>query len=87
MIPAILPPTAIMKMGFPKNKFLKCIWVMEEVDIGLLRPDTITQLIAEVMIIGLLSPANLPLVILEDIIVVMLVEVDIGHISQSGKNS
>ena len=52
---------------------------MKEVDIGFLRPATITQVIAEVVGIGILRPSTIPLVITEYILVVMLVEVDIGH--------
>ena len=66
-----------MTMTDPKNKFLKCLWVMKGVDIGLLIPSTLPQVIAEVVYIDLLRPATLPPIIVEDITVVMLVEVDI----------
>ena len=44
-------------------------------DIGLLRPATIPQVITEVVDIGILIPATITQVITED----MLVEVDLGH--------
>ena len=61
------------------KKVLKCLWTMKEVDIGILRLDTINQVISEVTGIGILRPTTLTLLIAEDIIVVMLVEVDLGH--------
>ena len=48
-------------------------------DIGLLRPSTLPQVITDVLGIGILIPTTLPLIIAEDIKVVMLVEVDLGH--------
>ena len=66
-------------MKFLKKKFLKCLWEMKDVDIGLLRPSTHPQVIANVLGIGLLIPTTLPLIIAEDIKVVMLVEVDLGQ--------
>ena len=38
---------------FSKNMFLKSLWVSKVVDIGLLRPSTIPQVIAEVEDVGL----------------------------------
>ena len=76
VIPNILPTTVVTRMvKFSKNKVLKYLWLSKDVDVGLLRPSTIPQVIAEVVDIGLLRPSTLPQVILEDI----LVEVDIGH--------
>ena len=65
MRPAIFPPTVVKMMKFLMKKSLKCIWVMEG------------------MYIGVLRPATLILVIMEVIIVVMSVEVDLGHKSPS----
>ena len=62
-------------MKFPNKKFLKCIQLIKEVDIGILRPATLPQVTVEVVHIGPLRPANLPQVIMEDI----LVEADLGH--------
>ena len=76
-VPSTTSITTMMK--FSKKKVLKCLWVMREVGIGLLRPATLTFVIAEVMYIGLLIPATLPLVIVKDIMLVMLVEVDLGY--------
>ena len=52
---------------------------MKDMDIGLLISSTLHLVIAEVVDIGLLMPATLPLVIAEGVIVVMLVELDLGH--------
>ena len=52
---------------------------MKDVDIDVLRPANIPQVIVEVVKIGLLRTATIPQVIIEDIIVVMSVEMDIGH--------
>ena len=51
-----------------KKKFLKYIWVSKVVDIGLLRPDTITKLIMDVVKVmnkGLKRPDTVPQVIVE----------------------
>ena len=40
-IPYILPPTIVMSMVFMMMKVLKCLKVMLEVYIGLLKPETI----------------------------------------------
>ena len=61
-------------MKLPKKKVLKCLWVMKYVDIVLLRPATIPEVIVEIVDIGILIPDNLPLIMSEDIIVVMLVD-------------
>ena len=80
MILAIIPTTAVtMMMKFTKKKFLKCLWVMKDVDIVLLVTANLPQLIMEVADIGLLIPSTLPLSIVEDIILLMLLEVDLGH--------
>ena len=44
-------------------------------DIGLLRPSTLTEVIVEVMDVGLFIIDTLPLIIAEDV----LVDVDLGH--------
>ena len=79
MIPAIIPPTILTMMKFPKKKILKCLWAMKDVDIGILIPATLHQIITEVVDIGLFRPSTITLLIVEDIIIVMLVEVDIFH--------
>ena len=66
-------------MKFLKKKVLKCLWVMKDADIGLLRPATIPQLTAEVVDIDILILSYLPFVSADDIILVTVVEVDIGH--------
>ena len=40
-IPAIIPPGTILMMVFLMNKVLKCMQVVEDVGIGLLRPSII----------------------------------------------
>ena len=79
MISAIYSPTVLTMMKFMKKKVLKCLWVMKDMDIGLLIPTTLPIVITEVMNIGLLRPATLPLIIVDVFIVVMLVEVDLGN--------
>ena len=79
MRPSIITPTVITTMKCLNKKVLKCLWTMKEVDIGILRPATINQVISEVTGIGILRPTTLTLLIAEDIIVVMLVEVDLGQ--------
>ena len=44
-------------------------------DIGILIPATIPQVISEAVDIYILRPSTIPLIIVED----MLVEVDLGH--------
>ena len=83
---AILPSTILTAMVFQMMKVLKCIRVMSDVYIGLLRPATIHLTIEEFIIVvtmievdlGLKSPATLPISILEFIILVTMLEVDIG---------
>ena len=66
-------------MKVTKKKVLTCLWGMKDMYIGLFRPATLPQVIAEVPKIGLLRLSTIPLVITENIILVMLVEVDPGH--------
>ena len=49
MIPDILPPTVLTTMEFMMIKVLTCLWVMEDVDIGILRPATLSLGITEVI--------------------------------------
>ena len=80
MRPDILPPTAVTTaVNFPNNKFLKFLWVIKDVYIGLLRPDTLPQVIVEVVDIDILRPATLYQVIADDVILMMLVEVDLSY--------
>ena len=44
-----------------------------------LEKNTLPQVIAEVVDIDLLIPANIPLIISDDILVVVLLEIDLGH--------
>ena len=48
-------------------------------DIDILIPENLLLVIAEVMGIGILRPLTLPIVIMQDTIVVMLVDVYLGH--------
>ena len=51
-----------------KKNLLKCLWVSKVVDIGLLRPATIPQVVVDVVKVvdrGILRPASLPQVIEE----------------------
>ena len=67
-------------------KGLKCIWVTEDVDIGLLRPATLPLAITEVIIVATMvevdlghkRPDTIYLKILEFIIMVLMVEVELG---------
>ena len=52
---------------------------MKDIDMGILIPVTLPQIIAEVADIDILIPSTIYLVITEDIIVVMLLEVDLGY--------
>ena len=79
MRPVILPPTVATTMEFWKNKVLKCLWLMKDVEMTLLRPSTLPLVITDFVDIGLLIPATLNLITAVDIIVVMSVEVDLGH--------
>ena len=79
--PAILPPTIVMKMLFTMMKLLKCTWVIEDMEIGILTPKNIPLSIVEFIIlvemldmdIGLNIPSNLPLKTVEFIILVIKV--------------
>ena len=62
--PAIIPPTVVMTaMKLLKKKVLKCLWVRKDVNIGLLRPANVPQVIAEVVGIGILRPYTFTLAI------------------------
>ena len=50
-IPAINPTTIATTMVFLMTKVLECLWVMEDVEIGLVRPSTIPISIAEFIIV------------------------------------
>ena len=88
--PAILPLAIVTKMVFMIMKVLKCIRVMEDLDIYILIPATLPLSIMEFIIVVkmvevytcLKRTANLPLVIVEFIKVLIkvatMVEVDIG---------
>ena len=88
--PYIIPPIVVTAMLFKIMKYLKCVQVLEYVDICILRPLTIPIAIADFIIvvtmlevnIGLKRPATLPLSTLEFIIVgikvLTMVEMDIG---------
>ena len=65
-------------MKYSKKKASKCFWPMKDKYTGLLRPSTLPQVITEVVNIGILRPSTIPIVIAYDIIVVILVEADIG---------
>ena len=62
---------------FTKKKVLEYLRVIKNVDIGILIPATLSQVIMNVLYIGILRPSTLPIVITKDVMVVMLVEVDI----------
>ena len=68
-MPVILPLSVVMtKIKFPNKKALKCLWVSKVIDIGLLIPDTLPQIILEVMKaldIYLLIQSNITQVITE----------------------
>ena len=87
--PAILPPTILITMVFLMMELLNCLWVMEDVDIGLYMPSTLHLAIMEFIIvvikvvttiefgIGIKRQATLPLIIMEKYLM-FPVEVDIG---------
>ena len=51
--PAILIPAAItMTTKVLEKKVLKCLWVRKVVDLGLLIPDILSQVIEEVVEVG-----------------------------------
>ena len=82
----ILPPTIVTTMLFLVIKVLKYLCVMEDTEIGLLRPATLPLAIAEFIIavmmvevnLGLNRPATLYLAIVEFIILVLMLEVELG---------
>ena len=54
IIPSILPPTVITtEIKFLNKKVLKCLWVSKFVNIGILRPATLPQVIFEVVDVGI----------------------------------
>ena len=59
MIPEILPPTVVRKIKSLKKKLFNCIRVMKYMDIGLLKPATLSLLIAEVVILDMLVEMDL----------------------------
>ena len=69
MRPAILPPVILMTvMKVLKNKLWKCLWVSKVVEIGILRPSTLSQLIlyfVKVVDIGLKIPDTIHQLIAE----------------------
>ena len=84
---AILLPAVVTTMKLLVMKVLKCLLVMEYVDIGLLIPANIPFIIMEVIIVMMLvevdighkRPATLPLAIVEQELI-MKGEADIGII-------
>ena len=85
-IPAITPSTLTTMMLFQMTKVLKCVRVMEDLDIGLLRSSTLPlKVVAFIIVVtmvevdlGMKRPATLPLAIVEFIILRKMVEVDLG---------
>ena len=60
MIPAIIPTTFVTTaIKFPNKKILKCLWVMKGEYIGLLRPTTLPQVIAEDIVALMLVEVDL----------------------------
>ena len=53
----------------PANRPQVIVDVGKVMDIGLLIPDTLTQVITEVMYVGQVRPATMPLVIEEDLLI------------------
>ena len=74
--PAIIPPTIVTTMEFLMMELLKCLWVMENVDRGLLRSATLPLAIADFITVVMMvevnldlnRPATLPITIVEFII-------------------
>ena len=85
---AILPPIILMLIVVMILKFLNCMWVMEDVDIGLLRPSNLPLAILDCIIlvtmeevdIGLKRPSTIPISIVEQELM-LTGEADIGLIS------
>ena len=83
---SIPPPTVVTTMEFLMKKLLKCLCVMEDVEIGLLRPATLPLTIAEVIILvkmievdlGHKRPSAISLAIVEFIILMLMVEGELG---------
>ena len=81
----ILPPIVIKTMGFLMTKLFKCLCVVEDVYIGLLRPATLPLAIVEFIILVLMlkvelclkRPAIFPLIIVEQQLMLTR-EVNIG---------
>ena len=71
-ITAIIPPTVVTTMKFMMKQFFQCLWLMEDVCIGLLIPATLPLLIVEVSIVVMLVevylchsiPSTLPITII-----------------------
>ena len=59
MIPSILPPTVATTVKFLKKRYLKCIQVMKDVYIFLLRPVTVTLVIVEVVVVVMLVEVDI----------------------------
>ena len=86
MRPFILPPTIATTMVFLITKILKCLQVVEDVEIGLSRADIIPLAIADFIIVmimvyiylGLKKPDTITLAIVEFIILVLTVELELG---------
>ena len=57
-IPSIIFPTIVMAMVSLMMKFLKCLTVKENVDIGLLRPSTLTLVIVDFIIVVTMVDVN-----------------------------
>ena len=61
MITVILPLTIITTIVFMMMKFLKCLWLMEYVDIDLLRPANLPLTIVEFKLVVTMVEVNLGL--------------------------
>ena len=90
-IPAIIPPTIIITLVFLMMEVLECLRVMEDMDLVLNRPATLTISIMEFIVvvikvvimdevdIGIKRPATITLEIMDQVCMV-LEDVDIGII-------
>ena len=82
----ILTPTIVTNIVFMKEQILKCMQVMEDMDICLLIPANLPLSIVEFIIVltmvevdlGIKRPANISLTTVEFIILLLAVEVGIG---------
>ena len=54
---------------FLRKMVLKCLWVSKFMDIGLLRPATLTQVIEEVVDVGQVRTVTLYLLIEKDMLI------------------